>query len=143
MDVTELAQKTVDMFNDRSFREKAQEVANPNIVVSDKPTGQEFRGVDGFLQYSEGFVSAMPDLKGTAIEHNVQGNKVITRVHGQGTFTGTLQTPQGNVQGNGNPVDIEYQLEQVFNEDGRLVHFTVDYDMQDFMRQLGIAGSAQ
>lgn len=138
MDVKELAQNTVDMFNDRSFRQKAQDVANDNIVVSDKPTGQEFRGVDGFLQYSESFVAAMPDLKGTAIEHTVQGNKVITRVHGQGTFTGTLQTPQGNVPGTGKPVDIEYQLEQTFNEDGKLVHFVVNYDMQDFMHQLGL-----
>ena len=139
MDVKELAQNTVDMFNDRSFREKAQDVANANIVVSDKPTGQEFRGVDGFVQYSEGFVSAMPDMNGTVLDQTVEGNKVITRVRGQGTFTGTLQTPQGNVAGNGQPVDIEYQLEQTFNEEGKLVHFTVNYDMQDFMRQLGLS----
>src|SRR5574341_1793311 len=105
MDVKQLAQNTVDMFNDRSFRQKAQDVANANIVVSDKPSGQEFRGVDGFLQYSEGFVTAMPDLTGTALEHTVEGNKVTTRVRGKGTFTGTLQTPQGSVPGNGNPVD--------------------------------------
>ena len=138
MDVKDLAQNTVDMFNDRSFREKAQDVANPNIVISDKPSGQELRGVDGFVQFSEGFVTAMPDLKGTALEHTVEGNKVTTRVRGQGTFTGTLHTPQGDVPGTGNPVDIEYRLMQVFNEEGKLVHFTVDYDMQDFMRQLGI-----
>ena len=138
MDVKELAQNTVDMFNDRSFRQKAQDVANANIVVSDKPTGQEFRGVDGFVQFSEGFVNAMPDLTGKAIEHKVDGNKVTTRVQGQGTFTGTLQTPQVDVPGTGNPVNIEYELEQVFNEEGKLVHFTVNYDLQDFMRQLGI-----
>ena len=138
MDVKDLAQNTVDMFNDRRFREKAREAANENIVVADKPTGQEFRGVDGFVQYSEGFVNAMPDLTGTAIEHNVNGNKVTTRVHGKGTFTGTLQTPQGAVPGNGNPVDLEYELEQTFNEEGKLVHFVVNYDMQDFMRQLGL-----
>jgi predicted ester cyclase len=138
MDVKQLAQDTVDSFNDRSFRQKAKDVADANIVIIDKPTGQELSGVDGFVQYSEGFVTAMPDLKGTAIEHTVDGNKVTTRVQGQGTFTGTLQTPQGNVPGTGNPVKIEYELEQVFNEEGKLVHFTVTYDMQDFMRQLGI-----
>jgi len=37
MDIKELAQNTVDMFNDRSFREKARDVANANIVVFDKP----------------------------------------------------------------------------------------------------------
>ncbi|HEU0295359.1 MAG TPA: ester cyclase [Anaerolineales bacterium] len=139
MDVKQLAQNTVDIFNDRSFREKAEEVANTNIVVTDKPTAQEFRGVDGFVQFSEGFITAMPDIKGTVLEQTAEGNRATTRVRGQGTFTGTLQTPQGNVQGNGNPVDIEYQLNQVFNEEGKLVHFTVDYDMQDFMRQLGLS----
>ena len=139
MDVKQLAQDTVDSFNDRSFREKAKEVADADIVVIDRPTGQELYGVDGFIQLSEGFVAAMPDLKGTAVEHKVNGNKVTTRVHGQGTFTGTMQTPQGTVPGNGNPLDIEYQLEQEFNDAGKLVRFAVNYDMQDFMRQLGMA----
>ena len=139
MDVKQLAQDTVDSFNDRSFREKAKEVADANIVVIDKPTGQELHGVDGFIQYSEGFVAAMPDLRGEAIEHTVDGNKVTTRVHGKGTFTGTMQTPQGAVPGNGRPLDIEYQLEQEFNDAGKLVRFVVNYDLQDFMRQLGMA----
>ena len=138
MDVKQLAQDTVDDFNDRSFREKAKEVADPNIVVIDKPTGQELRGVDNFIQYSEGFVTAMPDLKGEVVEQKVNGNTVTTRVRGKGTFTGTLYTPQGTFPGNGNPLDIEYELEQQFNDAGKLVRFVVDYDMQDFMRQLGI-----
>ena len=138
MDVKQLAQNTVDMFNDRSFRQKAKDVADANITVSDKPMGQQMHGVDSFVQYSEGFVTAMPDLTGTAIEHKVNGNKVTTRVKGKGTFTGTLQTPQGNVPGNGNAVNLEYQLEQEFNDAGKLVNFAVNYDMQDFMRQLGL-----
>jgi hypothetical protein len=138
MDLKQLAQSTVDDFNDRSFRQKAREAADASIVVKDRPTGQEIRGVDGFIQYSEGFVTAMPDLQGTAVEHKVSGNKVTTIVRGKGTFTGTLQTPQGSFPGNGNPVQIEYELEQEFNEAGKLVGFTVNYDMQDFMHQLGL-----
>ncbi len=139
MDVKQLAQDTVDSFNDRSFRQKAKDAADANVVVLDGPTSQELRGVDGFVQYSDGFVTAMPDLKGTALEHKVNGNKVTSRIRGKGTFTGTLQTPQGTLPGNGNPVEIEYQLEQEFNEAGKLVRFAVDYDMQDFMRQLGVS----
>jgi predicted ester cyclase len=138
MDVQQLAQDTVDNFNDRSFRQKTKDVADANVMVTDKPTGQELRGADGLVQYSEGFVTAIPDLNGTVLEHKVSGNKVTTRVHGVGTFTGTLVTPQGSFQGNGNPVDIEYKLEQEFNDAGKLVSFVVDYDMQDFMRQLGL-----
>jgi hypothetical protein len=48
-----------------------------------------------------------------------------------------MVTPQGSKPGNGNPVDIEYQIEQEFNDAGKVVRFASDYDMQDFMRQLG------
>lgn len=137
MDIQQLAQATVDTFNDRSFREKAKDMMDPNVVIIDGPTSQELHGPDGYVQFSEGFVMAIPDLKGTALEHKVSGNKVTSRVRGQGNFTGTLQTPQGSMPGTGNPVDIVYQVEQEFNDEGKIVRFVIDYDMQDFMRQLG------
>jgi len=138
MDVKQLAQAGIDTFNDRSFREKAREQMAPNVVIIDGPTGQELHGPDGYIQFSEGFVNAIPDLKGTLVEHKVSGNKVTSRVRGQGNFTGTMVTPQGSMPGNGNPVDIEYQIEQEFNDEGKVVRFAVDYDAQDFMRQLGV-----
>ena len=137
MDMQQLAQAGIDTFNDRSFREKAKDLMDPDVVVLDKPTNQELRGPDGYVQYSDGFVNAIPDLKGTVIEHKVNGNKVSSRVRGQGHFTGTMVTPQGSLPGNGNTVDIEYRIEQEFNNAGKVVRFVVDYDMQDFMRQLG------
>jgi predicted ester cyclase len=138
MDVKELAQAGVDTFNDRSYREKARDLMDPNVVIIDSPTGQELHGPEGYVQFSDGFVQAIPDLQGTAIEHKVNGNKVISRVRGQGNFTGTLQTPQGSFPGNGNPVDIEYQIEQEFNDAGKVVRFAANYDVQDFMHQLGM-----
>ena len=138
MDVKQLAQRGIDMFNDRSFRQKSGELVDAGVVVVDTPTGQELHGVDGYVQYSDGYAKAMPDIKGTVIEHKVTGNKVISRVHGQGTFTGTLQTPQGAVPGNGKKLDIEYQLDQDFNDAGKIVRFAVNYDAKDFARQLGL-----
>lgn len=138
MDVKQLAQNGIDMFNDRSFRQKSNELVDAAVVVTDTAAGQELRGVDGYVQYSDGFVKAMPDIKGTTIEHKVSGNKVTSRVRGHGTFTGTLQTPQGAVPGNGKTLDIEYQLEQDFNDAGKMVRFAVKYDLSDFMRQLGL-----
>lgn len=138
MDVKQLAQANADAFNDRSFRQKAKDMLDANAVIIDGPTGQELHGPDGYVQYSEGFVSAMPDIKGTVVEHKVNGNKVTSRIHGHGTFTGTMQTPQGSVPGNGKSLDIEYRVEQEFNDAGKIVRFAVNYDMQDFMRQLGV-----
>ena len=138
MDMEQLAQASADSFNDRSYRDKAKDAMDPNVVILDKPTSQEMRGPDSYVQYSDGFVNAIPDLKGTVIEHKVSGNKVTSRVRGQGNFTGTMVTPTGSFPGNGNPVDIEYQIEQEFNDAGKVIRFAVDYDMQDFMRQLGM-----
>ena len=138
MDVKALAQSAADSFNDRSYRDQAKDMMDPDVVIVDKPTNQEMRGPAAYVQYSDGFVDAIPDLKGTVIEHKVSGNKVISRVRGQGNFTGTMVTPQGSMPGNGNPVDIEYQIEQEFNDAGKAVRFVVDYDMQDFMHQLGM-----
>ena len=138
MDLQRIAQMTFDNFNDRTFPEKDKDLFAPDVVVVDVPTGQEMRGFDAYTQYSQGFITAMPDIQGTVIEHKVSGNKVTSRIRGQGTFTGQLQTPQGTVPGNGNPVDIEYRTEIDFNDAGKINRFAVNYDSQDFMRQLGI-----
>lgn len=103
MNVQQLAQIGIDAFNDRSFEETAKDLMDENVVIIDRPTGQEIHGVDGYISYSERYVNAIPDLKGTVIEHQVKQNKVISRVRRRGNFTGKLHTPQGNVQGNGNP----------------------------------------
>ena len=138
MDMEQLAQATADSFNDRSYRDKAKDVMDPDVLIFDKPTNQEMRGPEAYVQYSDGFVNAIPDLKGTVVETNVSGNKVPSRIRGQGHFTGTMVTPQGSVPGNGQPVDIEYRVEQEFNDAGKVVRFAIDYDMQDFMHQLGM-----
>ena len=137
MDLVQLAKGAADSFNDRSYREKAKDMMDPDVLIIDKPTNQEMRGPEAYVQYSDGFVNAIPDLKGTVIENKQSGNKVTSRVRGQGHFTGTMVTPQGSIPGNGNPVEIEYEIEQEFNDAGKVVRFVIDYDMQDFMRQLG------
>ncbi len=139
MDVQKLAQRTLDDFNNRKYRQSAKEIAEPDIVVIDAPTGQQMKGIDGFVQYSESFINAMPDLRGTALEHQVNGNQVVTKVEARGTFTGTLKTPQGTYEGTGKPVDITYQLDQEFDNAGKLTRFAINYDLNDFMRQLGLS----
>jgi predicted ester cyclase len=138
MDVQGFAQAGIDAFNDRSFREKAEDLIDVNATIVDIPSGQELHGPNGYIQYSERFLNAIPDLKGTVIEHKVSGNKVTTRLSGQGKFTGTLQTPQGSFPGNGYLVYLEYQIQQIFNDEGKVVRFVVNYDIQNFMRRLGI-----
>ena len=138
MDSKQLAQSTVDQFNDRSFRTRSKDLVDANIVTVDGPTKQEMHGPDGYVQYNEGFVAAMPDIKGTVIGQEVNGNKVTTRVNAKGTFTGTMQMPQGKVPGTGKKLDIVYSFEMETNAAGKITRYAVAYDMQDFAHQLGL-----
>ena len=67
MNIQQLAQVGIDSFNDRSFQEKARELMAENVVIIDRPTGQEMHGIDSYIEYSEQFVTAIPDLTGTVI----------------------------------------------------------------------------
>jgi predicted ester cyclase len=138
MDVQALAQDIIDMFNERSFREKAKDLIVPEAVIVDNATGQELYGPEGYVRFSEELLRAVPDLKGTVSELRVSGNNVITRLQAQGRFTGTLQTPQGSFPGNEHLVDVEYQIQQIFNDAEKLVRVVIHYDRQELMRQLGV-----
>ena len=138
MNPVDIAKMQINGFNDRSFRTSAQNYVSDHIVVVDAQSGQELHGVEGFKQYAEGFVAAMPDIKGAILDQKANGNTVITFAQATGKFTGRLQTPQGTVPGNGNKVDFPYQLEiQVEND--KIVRFTATYNMQSFREQLGLA----
>lgn len=138
MDIKQLAQSTVDQFNDRSFLTRSKDLLDANIVTVDGPTKQEMHGPDGYVKYNEGYVTAMPDIKVTVLDQKVNGNKVTSRANAKGTFTGTMQTPQGKVPGNGKKLDIVYSFEIETNAAGKITRFAVAFDMQDFARQLGL-----
>ena len=139
MDAKQQAQALfIDSFNGRSYKQKSNEVVDASAVIVDKPSGGQFTGPKGIVDFTEGFTNALPDLKGTLIEHKVNGNKVTTRVQGKGTFTGTMVTPQGSVPGNGNKLDLEYQINSEYNDAGKLTRAEFSYDAQAFAKQLGL-----
>jgi predicted ester cyclase len=138
MDLKQLAVKYNDTFNDRSFRAKTKDFVVPGVTGKDLATGQEMKGAEAFVEYSDSFVKAMPDIKGTVIDQKVEGNKVTTRIRGKGTFTGQMMMPQGAIPGNGKKLDLEYSSVMEFNDAGKLVNYQYNYDMKEFMHQLGL-----
>jgi predicted ester cyclase len=139
MDPLEVARQSNDQFNNQTFYDDAKDIIDPNVVVIDEPMGMEMHGLDAFIQYSDGFVTAMPDIKGTVVDEHVSGDTATLVIRAKGTFTGEMHTPDGSViPGNGNRLDLEYEAQhQVKN--GKIVRFVANYDMQEFMRQLGLA----
>jgi hypothetical protein len=139
MDTKQVTQSFyIDAFNDRSYKQKAKDLFEAKAVTVDKPSGGQFTGPSGIVEFTEGFTNALPDLKGTLIEQKVNGSKVTTRVQGKGTFTGVLKTPQGSVPGNGKKLDIEYQINTEFDAAGKIVRAEFNYDFPTFAKQLGL-----
>lgn len=137
MDPMEIVRTNEDQFNDRSFREKAEQVTAASITVIDAPADREFQGVDGYKQYREGLIAALPDIQESMADLKVSGNEVTANVRRTGTFTGEMPTPDGTVPGNGKKLDIICQCEWEI-EDDKITRFTENYDMQDLMSQLGM-----
>lgn len=137
MDLLAMTQQGFDAFNNGTFRE-LEDLIDPNIVTIDVPQGLEMQGREAYFAFNEGFSKAMPDLQATIVSSEVSGNVVRVVARGTGTFTGQLEMPDGVIPGNGNAFDMEYESEFEYSDDGMLVRFTSNYDLQAFMGQLGL-----
>ena len=101
MDPMEVVRTNEDQFNDRSFREKAEQLTDASIIVVDAPADRELQGVEGYKQYREGYIAALPDIRGGIVDLKVSGNNVTATVRRTGTFTGEMRTADGAIPGNG------------------------------------------
>ena len=136
MNLRQLEPASSDIFSEHNFLEQAAALLDENVTILDCPTGKEMHGVNGYIQYLASFVNLIPDLKSRVIEFQAHHDKVMSRLQMQGNFTGTLQTAEGICFGNGNPIDIEYQIEQEFNADGKVGRLVFNYDLPEFLDQL-------
>jgi predicted ester cyclase len=137
MDPLEVVRIVNAQFNDRTLQEEAHTIIDPNVVHINRPTGRQLDGLDAFVQNSLDFIAAFPDVHIEMIAEQVNGNTVVVTFRNIGTFTGQLEMPGGPVTGHGNRIDFESQVE-VAVEEGKIVRWTVDYDLQEFSRQLGL-----
>ena len=136
MNIEQIPEPRVEIFSEHGFLEKAANFMESDVVIFDRSTGYEGYGLDGYIQYLTEFVKLIPDLTSKVIDHQTYDDKLISRLQMQGKFTGTLQTDEGIFFGNGNPIDIEYQVEQEFNHLGKVRRLVFNYDLPEFLFQL-------
>lgn len=115
------------------------ELAADDVEIVLVPTGQTFRGREGFMQFMHGFKAAFPDI---AIRHTnvlVSGDHVTVEATWSGTHTGPLMTPAGTVPATGKRVESSRICEVMRFRNGKLVHLTNYQDLTSWLRQLGLA----
>jgi len=104
----------------------------PNFIDRTLPPGRE-QGINGPVQASRLFRTAVPDLKAEATHILPNGDHVSVRYHFSGHFTGKF----GEVQGQGQTVDFQaFDLYRVV--DGRIAENWHLEDNLTLLQQLGI-----
>jgi predicted ester cyclase len=103
------------------------------------PTGT-LHGWEAFRAFAQVFQMASPDAKlvaGTWVE---DGNLVATEGTFAGTFTGPLQSPQGEVPPTGASFELPFvEINEIV--DGRIKSHRTYYDQMRFMAALGLTPS--
>jgi steroid delta-isomerase-like uncharacterized protein len=114
-----------------------EELFAANVTVHDPNVpGGKVQGLDGLRQYVTTYRSAFPDLHFTIEDQIAEGDKVVTRFTGKGTFKNEMMgiAPTGK-QATVAGVDIDRF------HDGKVVESWGSYDMLGMLQQLGVVPS--
>jgi len=109
-----------------------------DFVLEDVAAGATFNGPDGFREWVEPFVRAMPDAR-TEVTRVVDGGEWVATEHtGRGTHTGPLATPAGEVPPTGRAVELRFgEFFQL--RDGKVASLRAYWDIASLLRQVGAA----
>ncbi|MCA9996163.1 MAG: ester cyclase [Anaerolineales bacterium] len=116
--------------------DKCVDLAAENVQIVAYAFGMTFNGRNEFRGFMQGFKQAFPDM--TISHDNVlaDGNKVAVEFTAQGTHTGPLQTPAGEIPASGNKVSLNV-IEVYEWENGRFTKMANYQDSASLMRQIG------
>jgi steroid delta-isomerase-like uncharacterized protein len=110
-----------------------RELIGENIVMHD-PTipGGVLRGREAFAQFVGGLLTAFPDMRMTAEDQVVQGNRVAARWHLRATHSGPLM----DIPPTGREVNLE-GMDFFTISNGEIVEMWVALDTLSLMQQVG------
>jgi len=126
-----LARRLWEAFNSRNFDLMGQ--GYDDNVLYHGPAGEERRGKAAAIELAKMYSNAFPDMNAVVEDVIAEGDRVVTRVHPQGTHTGELM----GIAPTGKKLDFKWVMDVVRIANGKVVEEWEMYDNMDFMRQLG------
>ena len=132
-EAVEVAKRHMAAFNAHDIEaHKANEAADVEWVV---PGGITLRGPDQVAQFQSIYWEALPDVKVIPVNQVVGGSTIVTEGFFEGTHTGTLRTPQGDIPPSGNRIRLRYATIQRV-ENGLVASEHLYFDQLEFLTQL-------
>jgi steroid delta-isomerase-like uncharacterized protein len=135
-ETTYIAQNIHPLWTNREFDRILSEMIAEDVEWTTVPTGETFRGHEGFRQFMEGWSDAFPDGRAEDTNVYVGEDFAVTEFVGRGTHTGTLRTPAGEIP----PTErsVEWPLCEVYQiRDGKIVRGRTYFDAASLMDELG------
>lgn len=131
-----IAQNIHPLWTNREFDRILREMIDEEVQWTTVPTGEVFRGHEGFMRFMQGWADAFPDGRTEDTHVYVGEDFAVTEFVGRGTHEGPLRSPGGEISPTGRPV--EFELCEVYQIRNGKVHSARTYfDAADLMRQLG------
>ena len=132
----EVVDRFYDAFNGRRVnKEEGAKLFEPSLESID-PSGT-YNGIEAFLAYVQGYVTAAPDSK-ISLRHIVEtGDVVLCEGEFTGTNTGPLASPQGTMPATGKRFVLKFaDVFEVKND--KIAKHRTYYDQMAFLGQLGL-----
>ncbi len=139
-DSAAIVREVFDAFNDHDLDRVGAMVSENFELVDFAADAQVFRGPQGFSQWHQIFLTAIPDATvelTNVVAATEEEGWVFTEFIGRGTHRGPLVGPSGTIPPTGRRVELPIgELLRVENDKVALIH--AYYDGATLMRQLGV-----
>jgi steroid delta-isomerase-like uncharacterized protein len=134
--IGEIARAPTMAYSEKDW-EAARAALTPDFVYDEVPTGRRVEGVEQVLEVWGGWAEAFPDSRSTIHAEHVSGDAVVLELTWNGTHTGPLRTPDGEIPPTGRKVEFRacQILEVVDDRTSTMRHY---FDMATMLRQLGV-----
>ena len=114
-------------------------LASPNIELP-SPGGLNFHGPDGFRTWFRLWTEAFPDRQVRYHNFVGDGDEVVGEGTFNGTHTGVMHLPTGDVPPTGKHVTLDYIVVQRVSN-GKITYLRHYLDTMELMTQLGLVGA--
>ena len=135
-DTESIARSLYNNWNEREFDRIAALMADDGEIIL-VGSDTRFRGPDGALEFSRMWADGFPDGRVTIDKLISAGDNVVVQYTGQGTQTGPLRSPGGEIPATGRSVTIN--LCDVYEiRNGKIRSVQSYFDSASLLAQLGI-----
>jgi steroid delta-isomerase-like uncharacterized protein len=133
-----LAEKVQEAVDNKDMAALAQLYAeDAKLIMSGE--AEPIQGREAIERSEAAIFRAMPDFHAKFTPIVISGDYIVFEVVSQGTFTGPLASPEGDIPPTGKRVLYKVAFIAKVNADGLIEEDRTYYDTAEVMRQLGLA----